>query len=362
MYGDESEKRIGKGGAMVKRYNGIPQFELILNDSGCENNVYESVKEKYQYIETSAHPFEDVFKSLKVEHTRLFIPLINEVFGTDYSLDEKIELLPSEGVTLTPANDGTADVKKRVTDMIVKIRDKLYIIECQSDNDSTMVIRLAEYAFMGALRNAVLKDGIMHIKMPKYTVLYVRSNSKTPRKTRIKVSFPTGEVVDYYSDNILMKEITKEEIVDKRLYALVPFYILRYEEAIKKNKANIDVLEAELRYFSEHLNQEMQDGTFYYNESRDIKYLSNNLIRKVFGDENVENAERLVNVMGGNVVWMPSIAEREGRAKGHAEGKAEGITQMTHAFKLLKTGKCTTVDELLDNGVSLEIANAVLSI
>lgn len=49
--------------------------------------------------------------------------------------DEKIELLPSEGVVLTPVDDGTVDVQKRITDMLVKISDRCYIIECQSDND-----------------------------------------------------------------------------------------------------------------------------------------------------------------------------------------------------------------------------------
>lgn len=352
---------------MVKRYNGIPQFEVeILNDSGGEYKAEVCVNEKYQYLETSTHPFDDVFKSLKIEHTRLFIPLINEFFGTNYSLDEKIELLPSEGVVLTPVDDGTVDVQKRITDMLVKIRDRCYIIECQSDNDLTMVLRLAEYTYMGALRNAILENGIMHINMPQYTVIYVRSNSKTPLKTRIKVSFPTGEVVDYDSDNVLLKKITKEEIVEKKMYALVPFYILRYESGIKRSKVNIDVIESDLRYFSEHLNQDMELGLFHTNENRDIKYLSNNLIRKIFGVNNIDSAERLVNVMGGNLVWLPSIAEREGRAKGLAEGlaegKAEGISQMTYAFKLLKSGECMTLEDLLDKGVSLEIADAVLSI
>lgn len=163
-----------------------------------------------------------------------------------------------------------------------------------------------------------------------------------------------------------MKDITKEEIVEKKLYALVPFYILRYEQEIKEGKANIEVLEEEIRYFSENLDKDAQEGALNSVENRDIKYLSNNLIKNVFGTKGVENAERLVNVMGGNVVWMPSIAEREGEARGEARGIAigenRGITQMIEALKLMKYCGCTTVEDLLAKGVSIEVAEAVTSI
>ena len=112
------------------------------------------------------------------------------------------------------------------------------------------------------------------------------------------------------------------------------------------------------------------DGTLENIETRDIKYLSNNLIRKVFGNNDANSAERLVSVMGGNVVWMPSIAEREGRkegekigeARGIIIGEARGISQLAEAFRLLKYGECTTVEDLLAKGISLEVAEAAVSI
>ena len=347
---------------MKYKYKRIPQFSMVLNDGGVDYVTVNNVKEKYQYIETSAHPFDDVFKSLKIEHIRLFIPLINAFFGTKYSLDENIELLPSDGVALTPTIDGTVNIKGRTLDMLARIGGKTYIIECQSYPDSSMVIRMAEYALMGALRNAKYEDGVYYIDLPRYAIVYVRSNSNTPRTTRIRVCFPSGEEVDYDSDNIIMKDITKEEIVERKMYALVPFYILRYEQDIKEGKADIATLEEEIRYFSEHLDRDTQAGMLETIENRDIKYLSNNLIRKVFGTNDVESAERLVNVMGGNVVWMPSIAEREGRKEGERIGEARGISQLAEAFRLLKYGECTTVEDLVAKGISLEAAEVAVRI
>ena len=70
--------------------------------------------------------------------------------------------------------------------------------------------------------------------------------------------------------------------------------------------------------------------------------------------------------MGGNVLWLPSVAEREGEKRGEARGVAIGenigISKMTEALKLVKYGGCTTVEDLLEKGVSREVAEAVLSI
>ena len=41
-------------------------------------------------------PYDDVFKTMLVDHTPLIIPLINEAFGEDYTGEERIELLPVE--------------------------------------------------------------------------------------------------------------------------------------------------------------------------------------------------------------------------------------------------------------------------
>ena len=37
--------------------------------------------------------FDDVFRTIVEKMPRLVIPLINEVFGTDYSVDEKVTLM-----------------------------------------------------------------------------------------------------------------------------------------------------------------------------------------------------------------------------------------------------------------------------
>ena len=40
---------------------------------------------------------DNVFKTMKSRHKRLFVSVINETFNRDYPLDVTVEMLPSEG-------------------------------------------------------------------------------------------------------------------------------------------------------------------------------------------------------------------------------------------------------------------------
>ena len=96
-----------------------------------------------------------------------------------------------------------------------------------------MALRIAEYTFLTARQEAIIENGKLTINMPLYSVIYIRSNSETPKKTEITFNFPNGETVRYDADNILLSNFTKEEIIEKKLYVLIPFYVLRYESIIK---------------------------------------------------------------------------------------------------------------------------------
>ena len=58
--------------------------------------------------------------------TQLVIPLINEVFHTSYREDEEIVQL---------RNEQQLEDREIITDARLRIRDKVYHIECQSTDD-----------------------------------------------------------------------------------------------------------------------------------------------------------------------------------------------------------------------------------
>ena len=306
----------------------------------------------------TSHPFNDVFKTLKTEHTRLFIPIINAAFGTDYAQDEDITLLPTEGIFIVDTPEGTAELTERITDFLVKVRGKCYLIECQSSNDGSMVVRLAEYAFLSAIRNAEVNDGVYEITMPNYSVLYVRTTGTTPRETRMRFVFPNGQKVDYNAPNIFMTDYTREQIVEQKLYALIPFYILRYDKAIKTQSADIEQIVDDLQYFRSALAYEFENGTINGTDESDIRILTNTIIGHLFGNKKDERRERMVNVMGGNVIYTEALRLRD---EGRVEGRAESLYQLSEAQKLLRTGTCNTIEELVSCNIDRDIAEIAVS-
>ena len=87
--------------------------------------------------------FDDVFRTMIEKMPYLAVPLINEVFHTSYSEDVKITQLRNEH----QQEDGEI-----ITDSCLLIGKKMYHIECQSTDDTTMAVRMIEYDFAIAVR------------------------------------------------------------------------------------------------------------------------------------------------------------------------------------------------------------------
>ena len=86
--------------------------------------------------------FDDVFRTIAQKLPQLLIPLINEVFHTNYSEDEDFEQL---------RNEHYEKYGKIITDSIIRIGRHIYHLECQSEKDAEMVIRM--FAIIAPCRN-----------------------------------------------------------------------------------------------------------------------------------------------------------------------------------------------------------------
>lgn len=61
-------------------------------------------------MQKKTHDYDNVFKTMKSKHKRLFVSVVNDIFGKNYPMDVKVNVLPSEGY-LTESE--TADGVKR---------------------------------------------------------------------------------------------------------------------------------------------------------------------------------------------------------------------------------------------------------
>lgn len=99
--------------------------------------------------------FDDVFRTMLERLERLMIPVVNEIFHTQYSFQETITQFKNEHVT---------GMTKRVTDSYLQIgciaiASHQYHMECESSLSGILGIRMIEYDFAIAVENAAKKNG-----------------------------------------------------------------------------------------------------------------------------------------------------------------------------------------------------------
>jgi hypothetical protein len=285
--------------------------------------------------------YDNVFKTMKAKHKRLFLSIINDTFGKNYPIDIQMEALPSEGyLTENETADGSEEIEEKISDFVLKIGDEVYLLECQSYDDGSMAIRIAEYAFIVARQFATWNIGQAIIPLPNFSVIYVKRADSTPKTTKVTFLFPDGQSVIYRSDNVILEEFTKECIVEKRFFPYIPFYIARYEKEIAE-EGNIENVIADLTYFRDEMLRLHEEHELSDYELIDLMGLVNTIITHITNGNKHE--ERLVSIMGG--VVLETESERLIRV-GKAEGKVETIE------KLLGKGKTPEeIQDLLDYSI-----------
>lgn len=211
-----------------------------------------------------------------------------------------------------------------------------------------MAIKIAEYAFIAARQSAAWDIGHATIPIPSFSVIYIKRTDRTPKTTTITFTFPDGQAVDYKSNNVILEELTREEIVKKKLFPYIPFYVARYEEAIA-SEGEIDQAVNDLIYFRDEMIRLHQENELSDGEAIDLMGLVNTIITHITNGN--KNEERLVNIMGGTVIEPES--ERVIK-----QSKAQVIIEMGQEFGLNDSAILTRLQEKI--GVSLERAETYL--
>lgn len=266
--------------------------------------------------------FDDVFRTIVQKMPKLVIPLINEVFHTSYPDDVEITQWSNEQIT----KDKTV-----ITDSCLRIGNKVYHIECQSTDDTTMAIRMIEYDFSTAL-NFKKKDRRNYIlRFPYSAVLQLRENSNTPDILNVKLIFADGGTYDYQVPVVKVNSYTKDNIFEKKLLMLLPFYIMRYEKKKKdfdKNPKELAALLDDYRDIQKRLEEATQKSDLY----TDLMKLITKIADYIFRDEpNVKKG--LGDVMGGQILELETekqrrIGKEAGRREGLEIGRREIVRNM----------------------------------
>lgn len=282
----------------------------------------------------SATVFDNVFRTIVEKMPQLLIGLINEMFQRQYPQDTPVRHYRNEH--MTPRG-------KIITDSVELVGGEIYHIECQSLPDNRMIVRMFEYDLYIALEEADRsKENVFNIRMPRSGVLYLRGASG-PEKLRLLL--PDGQEVTYTTVTMFAQDYTQDDIFQKKLLFLVPFYAMRYEKALYQDggmdNADKEQLLADFRRLQERLEEELPpaEQTKVY---IDLVKLMRKVDKHIFrNDESVRKG--VDDIMGGKAYELYSdILEKRGEKRGRKEGREEG--EISAFRKMVQLGKLTIAE------------------
>ena len=167
-------------------------------------------------VNNETHIFDDVFRTMEEHTPELMLPLINEVFKTNYPENTKITRLADKRHLLRQLVE---------TDSCLSIGGKLYHFECESNpNNGTIAIRMFQYDVTVALEGKQREKDRFVVEFPASCVIYLRHGKNTRDKETVLVRMPDGRELEYAVPVVKSQKYEKEEIFKKKLY---PFIVTR---------------------------------------------------------------------------------------------------------------------------------------
>ena len=275
--------------------------------------------------------YDGAFRTILNDCRQMVIPVLNEIFGEDYTGNEKIEFHPNEHFI----DQQDAANQERITDTNFTIFGKIkkkYHLECESSlPDGRMTIRLFEYDAQIALDEGEVINETLTVTFPNTAVLYLRTYKKTPDKMRYVIKTPGG-TVEYDVPIMKIQGYSLEYIFSKGLLLLIPFYIFSHEKNFKvynSNEQKLAELKVEYQDILNRLDKLEQEGIIGAFDKRTIIELSGDVIKEI--------AQKYENVQKGIGGMMSgALLETEARTilnRGKDEAKKET------ALRMLKDGE-----------------------
>lgn len=289
--------------------------------------------------------YDGAFRTILNDCRKLIIPVINEIFGEEYTGDEKIEFLPNEHFI----DQQDAADKERITDTNFRITGRIikkYHLECESSlPDGRITVRLFEYDAQIALDEGEVTEETLTVTFPNTAVLYLRTYKNTPDKMKYVIITPGG-TVRYDVPVMKVQNYTLDDIFEKRLLLLIPFYIFSYEKNFSEYNSSgqkLEELKSEYQDILERLDGLERRGVVGAFEKRTIIDLTGDVIKEIA--QKYENVQKGVgDIMRGALIETEARRLRDEAKKEAARGTA---------VRLLKIGKLTVEEVAIGSGLSV---------
>jgi len=283
--------------------------------------------------------YDGAFRTILNDCRKLVIPVINEIFGETYTGEEEIQFFPNEHfIDRQDESD-----RERITDTNFTVygkTQKKYHMECESSlPDGRITIRLFEYDAQIALDEGEVTEETLTVTFPNTAVLYLRAYKKTPDKMKYVIVTPGG-TVQYDVPVMKVQRYSLDDIFEKRLLMLIPFYIFSHEKSFSEynsNEKKLEELKTEYQVILERLDELEQQEVIGAFDKRTIIDLSGDVIKEIA--QKYENVQKGVGDM-----MRGALIETSAR---RLKNEAENETKKKTALRMLKMGKLT-IEEIAE--------------
>ena len=297
-------------------------------------------------------PYDDAYRTMFVSCDELIYPLINEVFGEHYTGTEKLIRRQNEHYAMY--QEGAED--KYITDCVLDIVGstvKKYHCECQSEADDTITIRMFQYGSEIAIEDATIEDDGLHIELPHAAVIFLRCRENMSDELKVYVKAPNGMELSYPIHILKIKDYDIDDLFDKKLYILIPFYIFNLEHKLKEcdrdEKELNDLLKLYIDIINRLENLTNKGEIKVFNECI-IKDLSNKVAQNLaYKYENVR--EGIGDIMGGKVLELEAIKIKRDAVKQGIEQGGEMVLIEQVIKKIEKNKPVSVIAEELEEDV-----------
>lgn len=278
--------------------------------------------------------YDSAFRTVLNDCSKLIIPIINISFEEHYMGNERITFFPNEHFI----DQQNAPDAKRITDTNFAVYGavrKTYHWECQSTPDSHMLIRLFEYDAQIALDHGEVSKEMLTVEFPHTAVFYLRY-AKTDILDTYKYKLKTpGGSIEYEVPLFKTQQYTMDEIFEKNLFLLIPFYIFSKESEFstyETESSKLEALKREYRKMIERLDGVVRDGRLSDFDRSTLLETAKDVIDEI--------AKKYQNIVKGmNDVMGGALLETNAR-KIKNEGRVEGLAEkgIKIFLNLLSTG------------------------
>ncbi len=289
-------------------------------------------------------PFDDVFKTLVRDVPKILLFFLNEMFRGDivetYDGTENVTPLDKEDVVYLPSGVR----RKKASDSRFKVQgrggERKFHIECQTNPDGSMALRLFEYDSLDALDGAKSRREYSESEIPHSGLLYLRHNENTPTSILVHIITPGGKV-DYRVPVVKIGDYSVDDIIKKKLYFLIPFHLFSYERELGRKRISDEVrgrIAGDYGKLKSFLIESERYGVIDAYEASTIARMCDMITENLTKDEEIREEVAMV----GKILEYP---EKDILNKGIAQGQSkERDIDNRRYYKLVSEGKLKAAD------------------